>query len=155
MRIAIGADHAAFHMKEQLVSFLQDLGREVVDFGSRSFDPQDDYPDFSVKVARAVSAGQCDLGIVLCGTGVGASITANKVPGIRAALCHDTVSAKTSRSHTNANVLCLGARVIGLELAKEIVTDWLATDFSNGERHHRRLAKIEALEQVTLKAVSS
>jgi len=146
MRIALASDHAGFQLKEALKPLLTELGHQVVDFGTDSINSVD-YPDFIIPACRAVAGGECDRGIAICGTGIGASITANKMRGIRAALCHDTYSAWQSRSHNDANVLCLGGRVIGVELAKRIVRIWLETDFSGAERHRRRLAKVRALEE--------
>lgn len=142
--IAIGTDHAAYPMKEELKLFLKDLGYECLDFGTHSVDPVD-YPDIAFPVAKAVATGQVSRGIVLCGTGIGSAIVANKVPGVRAALCHDTFSAKYARAHNDANVLAMGARVIGMGVAREIVREWLSSEFE-GARHSRRVSKIEQLE---------
>jgi len=146
MRIAIGSDHAGFAYKEELKALLIELGHEVEDFGTRSEEPVD-YPDFIIPVAEAVARGQYQLGIVLGGSGIGEAIAANKVPGVRAALAHDTYSARMSREHNDANVLALGQRVIGIEVAKEIVRTWLSSSFSGDQRHRRRLAKIRELEE--------
>lgn len=143
--IAIGTDHAAYFMKEELKLFLKDLGYECLDFGTHSVDPVD-YPDMALWVAKAVATGQASRGIVLCGTGIGSAIVANKVPGVRASLCHDTFSAKFARAHNDANVLAMGARVIGMGVAREIVREWLASEFE-GARHSRRVGKIERLEE--------
>lgn len=145
MRIAIGSDHAGFAYKEELKALLKELGHEVCDFGTSSDEPVD-YPDFILPVAEAVADGSCQLGIVLGGSGIGESIVANKVPGIRAALAHDVYSARMSRQHNDANILSLGQRVIGIELAKEIVRTWLSSQFSGEERHRRRLAKVRQLD---------
>ncbi|MEA3344761.1 MAG: ribose 5-phosphate isomerase B [Chloroflexota bacterium] len=145
MDIALASDHGGFQLKETLKTFLNDLGHQVGDFGTNSPDPVD-YPDFVIPACRAVAEGRCERGIVICGTGIGACITANKVKGIRAALCLDAYSTQQSRIDNNANVLCLGGRVMGVELAKEIVRIWLETEFSGAERHRRRLAKIQAIE---------
>ncbi|MBW8058220.1 MAG: ribose 5-phosphate isomerase B [candidate division NC10 bacterium] len=142
---AIGADHAAYHMKEELKPFLKELGYPCLDFGTHSADAVD-YPDIVFSVAKAVVTGQASCGIVLCGTGIGSAIVANKVPGARASLCHDTFSAKYARAHNDANVLAMGARVIGMGLAREIVREWLAGKFEGG-RHSRRVGKIERLEE--------
>ena len=147
-RLAIGADHAAYHMKEKLKLFLKELGYECVDFGTHSAEAVD-YPDIVFPVARAVASGEVPRGIVLCGTGIGSAIVANKVPGIRASLCHDTFSAKHARAHNDANVLAMGARVIGMGLAREIVREWLAAEFEGG-RHARRVDKIVRLEEQLL-----
>jgi len=143
--IAIGADHAAYHMKEELKLFLKELGYECLDFGIHSADAAD-YPDIAVPVAQAVATGQAPRGIMLCGTGIGSAIVANKIPGVRAALCHDTFSARHARAHNDANVLTMGARVLGMGLAREIVREWLAAAFEGG-RHARRVGKIARLEE--------
>ncbi|HHY46648.1 MAG TPA: ribose 5-phosphate isomerase B [Firmicutes bacterium] len=141
MKVAIGSDHAGFHLKEEIKAFLSGKGIEFKDFGCHS--PESvDYPDIGKAVATGVAAGGFDRGILVCGTGIGMSIVANKVPGIRAALCHDEFSARASRQHNDANVLTLGARVIGPGLAIEIVSVFLSTGFEGG-RHARRVAKIE------------
>lgn len=142
MKIALGVDHAAFTYKNSLSAEIERLGHEVVDFGTGSTDPID-YPTVALPLAFAVREGQVDLGIFLCGTGIGGSIAANKVPGVRAALCHETFTAAMSRIHNNANVLCIGARVVGESLAIEIVRTWLTTPWSNEERHIRRLRMID------------
>jgi ribose 5-phosphate isomerase B len=147
MRIAVGADHAGYELKAEILSLLEELGHSYRDFGPHKKDPEDDYPDFGVPVARAVAKGEFDLGILICGSGVGMCILANKVGGIRAALCHDTFCARSSREHDDANILCLGARVIGVELAKEIVKTWLSGAFSGADRHQRRLKKVTGLEE--------
>ena len=144
MRVAIGADHAGYELKEAVARLVEGMGHEVHDFGP-SRPESVDYPDFARKVARGVSQGRFDRGILICGTGIGMCITANKVPGIRAALCHDHLTARLSREHNDANVLCLGGRLIGPALAAEIVETWLQTAFQGG-RHARRLDKIRALE---------
>jgi ribose 5-phosphate isomerase B len=146
MRIAIGADHAGFPLKEQLVGFLKSAGHAVLDLGTHSCDPVD-YPDFAKAVAETLLEGKAERGLLVCGSGVGACVAANKLPGIRAALCHETYSARQGVEHDDVNVLCLGARVIGWELALEVLRVWLAARFSEEERHKRRLAKIVALEK--------
>ncbi len=145
MRIAIGSDHAGFHLKEAIAELLTELGHEVHDLGAYNTEPAD-YPDSAQAVAKAVAEGDFERGILVCGNGIGACITANKVPGIRAAVCHDTLSARQSRENLDANVLCLGERIIGTGLALEIVRVWLAAEFSGLERHRRRLAKVAELE---------
>jgi ribose 5-phosphate isomerase B len=145
VKVAIGADHAGFHLKGYLAQFLEAEGIACIDVGTHTEDPTD-YPDVTSKVGRAVLDGEADLGIMICGTGVGSCIAANKMRGIRAAHCHDTYSARMSRSHNDANVLCLGERVIGACVAREIVSVWLATTFSGEERHQRRLGKVGRLE---------
>lgn len=146
MRIAIGADHGGFELKKRILEYLNGTGDTVVDLGTHSAEPVD-YPDYAKAVAEAILQGEVELGILVCGSGVGASIAANKFAGIRAALCHDTYSARQSREDDDANVLCLGARVIGPALALEVVRTFLASRFSEAERHRRRLAKIAEFEK--------
>lgn len=143
-KIALACDHAAFEMKEALKTFLQDRF-EILDLGTNSTAPVD-YPDYAEKIGEAIIGQQAERGILLCGSGVGASVAANKIPGIRAGLCHDSYSAHQGVEHDHMNVLVLGARVIGIELAKELVSEFLAAKESQEERHLRRLAKIGALE---------
>ena len=145
MRIVIGSDHAGFDLKEQIKAFLADLGHEVVDVGTHTPEPVD-YPDYAEAVGQAILANQADRGVLICGSGVGASIAANKLPGIRAGLCHDTYSAHQGVEHDNMNVLVLGARIIGPELARELIRAYLAAEFSGEARHRRRLEKVRALE---------
>lgn len=144
-KIAFGCDHAGFPLKASILKFLKDAGSEVVDFGTFSEAPVD-YPDFVRAVCEAILRGDCGEGILLCGSGVGASVAANKFPGIRAALCHDTYSGHQSREHDNCNVLCMGPRIIGDKLALEIVNAWIHARFTGEERHVRRLAKVQAIE---------
>ncbi len=144
--VAVGADHGGFAMKNELVARFRD-SYEITDVGADSYQPADDYPDFSAAVARAITSGQAQRGILICGSGVGACITANKIPGIRAGVCHDTYSARQGVEHDDMNVLCLGARVIRLDLAIELVTEFLNADFSGEERHRRRLEKVLAIER--------
>ena len=146
MRIAIASDHAGFQLKELVQSFLQEIGQDPVDLGTYNTDPVD-YPDYAEKVAVAIRDAKAERGIVICGSGVGASVAANKIPGIRAALCHDTYSAHQGVEHDDMNVLVLGERVIGTELAKELVRAFVNAKFSGEERHVRRLNKVIALEQ--------
>lgn len=146
MKVGLAADHAGFELKEVLVEYVKSLDHTSVDFGTDST-ASVDYPDFAEKLGLAVQGGQVDRGILVCGSGVGAAIAANKLRGVRAGLCHDTYSAHQSVEHDDVNVLALGARVIGLELAKEIVFAFLTAEFTGEERHRRRLAKIEALER--------
>ena len=146
MRIVVGADHAGFELKQILAAYLRYLGHEVIDKGTDSDAPVD-YPDYAEAVARAILDGEAERGVLICGSGVGASVAANKIPGIRAAVCHDTYSAHQGVEHDDMNVLVLGARVIGVEHARELVNSFLSAKFSNEERHLRRLAKIKALEQ--------
>jgi ribose 5-phosphate isomerase B len=145
MRIAIGADHAGYPLKQHLLETLRDLGHEVSDLGTHS-EESVDYPPIMAAVGRAVVSGEADRGIVLGGSGQGEQIAANKVPGVRAALCNDLYTARMSREHNDANVLAMGARVVATGLADEIVTLWLTTDFEGG-RHQRRIDQITALEQ--------
>lgn len=147
MRIAIGADHGGYPLNEKVIKELADAGHEILDFGTHVGSRPDDYPDYALKVGQAIQANQADIGILICGSGVGASVAANKLTGIRAALCGDTYSGHQSREHDDCNVLCLGARVVGEELALEIVRAFVAAKFSGEERHLRRLAKIKAIEE--------
>ena len=140
--IGIGSDHGGFALKEAIKKHLEERGLEYKDFGTYS-NASCDYPVYGRAVAKAVAAGECQLGILICGTGIGISITANKVPGIRAALCSDCFSAEATRQHNNANILALGARVLGEGLALKIVDTFLDTPFSNDERHIRRISMIE------------
>ncbi len=142
MKIVIGSDHAGYELKTKILTYLNTLNVEVSDLGTNSL-TSCDYNDFAVEVATAVSQGKADRGILICGTGIGMSIQANKVSGVRAALVHDLFSAKATRLHNNSNVLTMGGRIIGEDLAKEIVHVWLHTEFSNEERHQRRVNKLE------------
>ncbi len=142
MKIAIGADHGGFDLKEIIRPLLEELGHEVQDVGCFSSDPVD-YPVLAKEVTSLVASGECERGILICGTGIGMAITANRYPGIRAALCHELYTARMSREHNNANILCLGARVIGSGLASEMVKVWLETPFAGG-RHDRRIQLIDA-----------
>ncbi len=146
MKIAIAADHGGFPLKAPIVEMLRAAGHEVSDLGTHSTEAVD-YPDYAEAVGRAVQNGQAERGIILCGSGVGACVAANKLRGIRAGLCHDTYSAHQSVEHDDVNVLCLGARIIGVELALEVVRAFVEARFSNEERHRRRLDKILALEE--------
>ena len=140
--IAIGSDHCGFELKQKVIAHLKEQGKEVKDFGTYSLDSCD-YPDYGRAVGEAVASGQCEKGIVICTTGIGISITANKVPGIRCALCHNTTTARLTREHNDANVLAIGAAMVGEIVAMDIVDTFFATDFSHGERHQRRIDKIE------------
>ena len=142
-RIALGADHGGFEMKEDLKRLLADLGHEYQDFGCHSTDAVD-YPDYAHTVARAVAKGTCDLGIMIDGAGIGSCMAANKVPGVRAAMCYDEATARNSREHNGANVLTLGGKLISDEQMKKIVTAWLSTELTE-DRHRRRVAKIDAI----------
>ena len=146
MRIALGSDHAGYELKQRVDTWLKGRGDQVVDVGPHSFDRADDYPDYALKVAQAVAGGQADLGVIICSTGVGSCVAANKVRGVRAALCQDTFCARMSRAHNNANVLCLGANVVGEGVAEAILEAWLDTPFSGDERHQRRIDKIAEIE---------
>ena len=145
MRLVLGSDHAGFEMKQDLAEFLRGLGHEVVDVGAYSTAPSD-YPDFAEAVASALRAGQAERGVLICGSGVGASVAANKIPGIRAGLCHDAYSAHQGVEHDVMNVLVLGSRVIGPELAKDIVRNYLHANLIHEERFLRRLGKVKAIE---------
>ena len=145
MRLAIAADHAGFQMKENLAAWLRREGHQVLDLGTHGTDPVD-YPDYAQAVAEALRAGEADRGVLLCGSGVGASVAANKVPGVRAGLCHDNYSAHQGVEHDDMNILVLGARVLGEALAQELVETFLSARFSGEERHRRRLEKVQALE---------
>lgn len=144
MKIAIGNDHGGFELKQEILALLDELKLEYVDFGSFTPDAVD-YPDYAIKVAEGVAAGEFDRGILVCGTGIGISIAANKVKGIRCALVHDVFSAEATRQHNNSNVLAMGGRVVGPGLARMIVTTWLGTEFM-GAHHSARIEKISAYE---------
>ncbi len=146
MKIALGCDHGALELKNALIPHLEALGHEVKDFGTYTMDSCD-YPDFAAPAAQAVAAGECDKGIVLCTTGIGVSITANKIPGIRCALLSDVMSARMTREHNDTNMMAIGAGVVGQMLAFEIVDTWLGTEFSHNVRHQRRIDKVMALEK--------
>lgn len=146
MKIAIACDHGAFEYKEVVKEMLSEQGHSVTDFGCPNLQSMD-YPDTAGPCAKAVAAGEYERGIVICGTGIGVSIAANKVNGIRCALCCDPVSAKLTREHNDSNVLAMGQRIIGVEVMKEIVNVWIHTQFSNDERHQRRIDKVMALEK--------
>lgn len=146
MRIAVGSDHAGFALKEMLAAELRALGDEVVDYGTDA-EVSCDYPDIAVPLARAVAAGEHDLGVLLCSNGVGPSIVANKVAGVRAALCHDVFSARRAREHTDANILCMGAWAIGRGAALEVLLAFRAATFTEDPRHRRRLDKVLAVDR--------
>lgn len=146
MRIGVAADHGGFDLKERVAQALREEGDEVVDFGAGSLTPGDDYPDYVVPLARAVARGEVERAVVICGSGVGACIAANKVAGVRAALVTDAFSAHQGVEDDDMNVICLGGRVVGFELAMDLVHDFLAARFIGAERHKRRLAKVAALE---------
>ena len=146
MKIAIGCDHGAWNLKNAIIAHLEAKGFEIKDFGTYTKDSCD-YPDFAVPAAQAVAIGECDKGIVLCTTGIGVSITANKVKGVRCALLSDVLSARMTREHNDTNMMALGAAVVDEKLALEIVDIWLDTEFSHHERHQRRIDKMMALEE--------
>jgi ribose 5-phosphate isomerase B len=147
MKLGIAADHGGFELKEKLKSKIQSLGYELVDFGATHYDAQDDYPDFTIPLARAVASGEVIRGVVLCGSGVGACFTANKIKGVRAALITETYSAHQGVEHDDMNLICIGGRVIGENLAWEIVEAFLKATYSGEERHERRLNKVKQLEK--------
>lgn len=150
MKIGIAADHGGFEAKQKLVEFLHTRGDiTVTDYGADEYNAQDDYPDFATKIAQAVASGEVERGIAICGSGVGASIAANKIKGVRAALICDTYSARQGVEHDDMNIICFGARVFGEELIKEMTKAFLSATFSGEERHVRRLNKVKALEKST------
>jgi ribose 5-phosphate isomerase B len=149
MRIAVGADHGGYPLNERVIDELRAAGHEIEDFGTHDADQPDDYPDYALAVGRSVQSGRAEIGILICGSGVGASVAANKLKGVRAALCGDTYSAHQSREHDDCNVLCLGARVVGRELALEIVRAFVNARFTGEERHRRRLAKVNEIERLS------
>ncbi len=149
MKVAVGADHGGFELKNLILDTLTDLGHEVIDLGCNS--PESvDYPDFAEKVARGVSDGSFDRGVLVCGTGIGMSISANKFPNVRAALCHNLFTARLSREHNDANLLAMGGRVIGTGIAKEMVKVWMETEFEGG-RHEKRVNKIKVFDESMVK----
>jgi ribose 5-phosphate isomerase B len=147
IKIAIGADHGGYPLNERVIEELRSAGHEITDFGTHDGSQPDDYPDYALKVGQAVQKGESEIGILICGSGVGAAVAANKLKGIRAALCGDTYSGHQSREHDDCNVLCLGARVVGEELALDIVRAFVAARFTGEERHRRRLEKIVEIEK--------
>ena len=146
MRIGIATDHGGFGLKEELVTRIRVAGHEVVDFGAHSLNPGDDYPDYVVPLGQAVVAGKVDRGVAICGSGVGASVCANKVNGVRACLIHDHFSAKQGVEDDHMNILCMGGRTVGPEVAWDLVQTYLAAEYSSAPRHLRRLGKVAALE---------
>jgi RpiB/LacA/LacB family sugar-phosphate isomerase len=146
-KVGIAADHGGFSLKEEVRTALESAGHAIVDYGAFEMQGDDDYPDFVVPLARAVADGQVERGIAVCGSGVGAAIAVNKIPGVRAALIHDTFSAHQGVEDDNMNVICLGGRVIAIAMALELIQAFLNAKFSGAERHKRRLAKVEALER--------
>ncbi len=150
MKLVVGSDHAGFQLKNEMASLAKSLGHDVLDVGAYDERPSD-YPDFAEAVGRAVLDGRAERGVLICGSGVGASVAANKLVGIRAGMCHDTYSAHQGVEHDNINVLVLGSRVVGVKLAEDLVKAFLGAQFSREERHVRRLAKVKALEDKMLK----
>ena len=146
MRVGIATDHGGFELKEELAAYLRQAGHEVVDMGAHKLTPGDDYPDFVIPLAQAVAAGRVDRGIAVCGSGVGASVCANKIPGIRAGLVQDHYSAHQGVEHDDMNILCMGGRVVGPVVAQELADAFLAARFTQEERHVRRLHKVASLE---------
>jgi|TARA_B110000263_G_scaffold52011_1_gene43516 ribose 5-phosphate isomerase B len=148
MKVAIGADHGGYDLKSDMTKVLESLGHEVLDKGAHDYDAEDDFPDFAAPVAASVQSGEAERGIVICGSGVGAAIAANKYPGVRAGLCHDTYSAGQGVRHDDMNVLCMGARVVGIALAEDLVKSFMAANLEADEpRFQRRLDKVTAIEK--------
>ncbi|MCZ6535949.1 MAG: ribose 5-phosphate isomerase B [Chloroflexi bacterium] len=151
LTLALGADHGGFILKEELLPWLRGLGYQVQDIGAYSLDPDDDFPDYAHPVAQMVASGQAWRGLLICGSGVGACVAANKVPGVRACVCHDAYSARQGVEHDDMNILCLGARIVGVELARELVTAFLNARFNGQGKYQRRLDKVLAIESSFLK----
>ena len=147
MKVAVGADHAGFEMKGEIVRWLESTGHQIQDLGAHALDPDDDYPDFAAAVASSLRSGEAEKGVIICGSGVGACITANKVRGIRACLCHDTYTARQGVEHDDMNVVCIGGRVIGIELAKAVLEAFLEARFIPEPHFQRRLDKLAQVEQ--------
>jgi ribose 5-phosphate isomerase B len=147
MRIGLASDHGGFELKQELAKTIAAAGHELLDLGAHTYDAADDYPDFAAALARAVAAGEVERGVLICGSGVGASVAANKIHGVRAAICHDTYSAHQGVEHDDMNVLVLGGRVVGIEVAHELVRAFLGAKFTSEPRHLRRLNKVKALDQ--------
>ena len=150
MKVGIGADHGGFEMKQQLAKMLAAAGHEVVDFGNKVYDTEDDYPDFAIPLARAVAEGDVERGVLVCGSGVGASVAANKVRGARAALCHDDFSARQGVEDDDLNIICFGGRTMGIAVAWDCTRNFLSASFSGADRHRRRLAKVTQLEDAAM-----
>jgi ribose 5-phosphate isomerase B len=150
MRVGIATDHGGFALKEDLVAHLHKAGHEVIDFGAHTISPGDDYPDFVIPLARAVAAGKVERGVAICGSGVGASVCANKIAGVRAGLIHDHFSAKQGVEDDHMNIICMGGRTVGPAVAEDLVDTFLAAEFSQAERHLRRLGKVASLEAQTV-----
>ena len=151
LTLALGADHGGFTLKEELLPWLRGLGYQVQDIGAYSLDPDDDFPDYAHPVAQMVASGQAWRGLLICGSGVGACVAANQVPGVRACVCHDAYSARQGVEHDDMNILCLGARIVGVELARELVTAFLNARFNGQGKYQRRLDKVLAIESSFLK----
>ena len=150
MRLGIATDHGGFGLKDELVAHLRGAGHEVVDFGAHTASSSDDYPDFVIPLARAVAAGEVERGVAICGSGVGASVCANKIAGVRAGLIHDHFSAKQGVEDDHMNIICMGGRTVGPSVAEDLVDTFLAANFSQAERHLRRLTKVASLEAQTV-----
>jgi ribose 5-phosphate isomerase B len=146
MNVAVSCDHAGYPYKAVIMQQIADLGHTVLEMGATSTDPVD-YPDITEPAARAIQSGQADRAVIVCGSGVGVTIAANKYKGVRACVCHDTYSAHQGVEHDNQNVLCLGTRIVGIEVARELVSAFLSAEFSSQERHHRRFEKVDMLER--------
>ena len=146
MRVGIATDHGGFSLKEELVTHLREVGHDLIDIGAHSLNSGDDYPDFVIPLARAVAAGKVERGVAVCGSGVGASVCANKIPGVRAGLIQDHYSAHQGVEHDDMNILCIGGRIVGSVVAQELVDTFLAAKFAAAERHVRRLRKVASLE---------
>jgi ribose 5-phosphate isomerase B len=146
MKIGVGADHGGFDMKHELAERLKKEGHQIIDFGNKRYDTNDDYPDFAIPLAQAIASGEIERGVLVCGSGVGASIAANKVAGVRAALCHDDFTARQGVEDDDMNVLCLGGRTMGIAVAWDCVCNFIGVRFSGADRHRRRLAKVCKLE---------
>jgi ribose 5-phosphate isomerase B len=149
MRVGIATDHGGFELKQELIAQLRSAGHEIVDFGAPRLTPDDDYPDYVTPLARAVAAGQVERGVAICGSGVGASVCANKIPGVRAALVHDHFSARQGVEDDHMNILCMGGRTVGAAVAWDLVQTFLAAQFSQSDRHLRRLSKVASMEAAT------
>ena len=150
MRVGIATDHGGFGLKKELMAHLREAGHDVIDFGAESANPGDDYPDFVVPLASAVAGGKVERAVAICGSGVGAAVCANKIPGVRAGLIHDHFSARQGVEDDHMNVICMGGRTVGPAVAEDLVDTFLAAEFSQAERHLRRLGKVAALESQTV-----
>lgn len=146
MKVAFACDHAGYSLKDAIIARIESLGHECLDLGAHEYDGDDDYPDFARYIGQAIQHGQADRGVLCCGSGVGASVAANKIKGVRAAVCHDTYSASQGVEHDDMNVICIGGRIIGISLVEHLVDAFLGAKFSGEERHVRRLEKVKAIE---------